>query len=54
MENLAVLDYSTSEIHLYNIDTDDNINEDFIRNNLGLNPDECSWMFGENIKVTLH
>lgn len=49
-EILAIMDYSTSTIHLYEIDENEDVDEDFIKK-MNHNPDECSWMFGENISV---
>ena len=53
MEELVILDYSTSEVHIYKINYETNVNEDYIRS-LGHNPVECNWMFGENINVVKH
>ena len=53
MGELAILDYSTLEVHIYKINHETNLNEDYIRS-LGHNPVECSWMFGENINVIKH
>lgn len=53
MEELVILNYNTSEIHFYKVDADVNIDEDYIRD-LGHNPDECSWMFGEYISIVKH
>lgn len=54
MEELVILNYNTSEAHIYNVSPDVNIDEDYIKNTLGFNPDECSWMFGTNISITKH
>lgn len=51
MEELVILNYNTSEVHIYNVSSDVNIDEDYIKNTLGFNPDECSWMFGTNIEI---
>lgn len=53
LEDLAILCYSTSEIHIYKVHIDDDIDEKYIKN-LGFNPDECSWMFGESINIINH
>lgn len=53
MEELVLLNYSTLEVHFYKVDPNVNIDEDYIRK-LGHNPDECSWMFAENIEVFKH
>ena len=53
MENLVILDYSTASIHFYKVDNDANLDYDYIEK-LGFNPDECSWMFAEDIEVIKH
>ena len=53
MEDLVILNYNTSEVHFYKIGYDTGADEDFIRT-LGHNPNECSWMFGENINIVKH
>ena len=53
MEDLVIIEYSTLSVHFFKVDTDANIDEDYIRK-LGFNPDECSWMFAENIEVFKH
>ena len=53
MENLVILDYSTASVHFYKVDNDANLDYDYIEK-LGFNPDECSWMFAEDIEVIKH
>ena len=53
MEDLVIIDYSTLSVHFYKVDSDANIDEDYITK-LGLNPDDCSWMFAEDIEVIKH
>ena len=53
MEELIIMDYSTLSVHLYKIDSNININEEYIKH-LGYNTDECSWMFGEDIDIFKH
>lgn len=53
MEDLVILDYSTSSIHFYKVDNDADVDYDYIEK-LGFNPDECSWMFAEDIEVIKH
>ena len=53
MEDLVILDYSTSTVHFYKVDKDTNINDDYIEK-LGFNTNECSWMFAEDIEVIKH
>lgn len=47
------MDYNTSGVHFYKVDCGTEIYEDYIRF-LGHNPDECAWMFGDNIEVYEH
>lgn len=53
MKDLVIIDYSTSGVHFYKVDCGTEIYEDYIRF-LGHNPDECAWMFGDNIEVYEH
>lgn len=53
MEQLAILDFNTQEIHIYFCDPEADINEEYI-SNLGYHTSECSWMFGENISIHHH
>ena len=53
MEDLAILDYSTSTVHFYKVDSNADINDDYIEK-LGFNTNECSWMFAEDIEVIKH
>ena len=53
MEDLVILDYNNSTVHFYKVDNDANIDENYIEK-LGFNPDECSWMFAEDIEVIKH
>lgn len=54
MEQLVIVDISVPvEVHIYNVDEDANINEEYIES-LGFNTDYCQWAFGENIKVEFH
>jgi hypothetical protein len=52
MEKLVVLDHCTNTIHVYNLDKEDFISEDYIQN-LGFNVGNCNWMAGE-IEVVKH
>lgn len=57
MGKLAIMDYSTTSIHIYDeeFDTDfepDNMEE--IIADLGYNNDEIYYMFGDNIEVIEH
>ena len=53
MEDLAILDYSTSTVHFYKVDSNADINDDYIEK-LGFNTNECSWMFAEDIEIIKH
>lgn len=53
MEELVIMNYRSSELHFYKVESGTNIDEDYIRF-LGHNPDECSWMFGEYIGIYRH
>ena len=53
MEDLVILDYSTSTVHFYRVDNNANIDENYIEK-LGFNPNECSWMFAEDIGIIKH
>lgn len=53
MENLVILDYSTASVHFYKVDNNADLDYNYI-DKLGFNPDECSWMFAEDIEVIKH
>ena len=53
MEELVIMDYSTSTIHFYQIDSDRVIDDDFILN-LGFNPSSCSWIYDKFIDIRKH
>jgi len=53
MERLAIMDYSNSEIHIYNVDKNTNVDDEYIED-LGYDTGECLWMFGEDITVIEH
>ena len=53
MEDLIILDYSTASVHFYKVDNNADLDYNYI-NKLGFNPDECSWMFAEDIEVIKH
>ena len=53
MEDLVILDYSTASVHFYKVDNDADVDYDYIEK-LGFNPDECSWMFAEDIEIIKH
>ena len=53
MEDLVILDFNNATVHFYKVDKDTNINDDYIEK-LGFNPDECSWIYAEDIDVFKH
>ena len=53
MEELVIIDYNKLAVHFYKVDCDANIDENYIEK-LGFNPDECSWMFAEDIEIIKH
>lgn len=55
MEKLTIVDIQTQEvtIDVYDIDEDENVDEEFIRN-LGFNPDYCHWFFGTSFSIKYH
>ena len=46
MEKLIILDYCTSTVHLYDVEREEPITDEYIVN-LGYNPDDCYWMAGD-------
>lgn len=54
MEELVILDSSTGEIHIYNIDSNLEIDESYIKDVLGIDTNYCTWMFCENAKTIIH
>ena len=53
MEELVILDHSDSSVHFYKVDSNADINDDYIEK-LGFNTNECSWMFAEDIEIIKH
>ena len=53
MEDLVILNYSTSTVHFYKVDSNADINDDYIEK-LGFNTNECSWICAEDIEVIKH
>jgi hypothetical protein len=46
MEKLVVLDYSTGTVHVYNLEREDPITDEYIQD-LGYNVSDCYWMAGD-------
>ena len=53
MEDLVILDYNNSTLHFYKVDSNADIDYNYIEK-LGLNPDDCSWICAEDIEVIKH
>lgn len=53
MKKLAIIDYGSNTIHLYNADDDLKITPDIV-NFLGFNPDKVDIMLGKQIDITNH
>ena len=53
MEDLVILDFNNATIHFYKVDSNADINDDYIEK-LGFNTNECSWIFAEDIEVIKH
>lgn len=52
MEQIAILDYNTENVYVYDItDELEGYNTENLLKELGHNLDNCSVMFGEDIKV---
>lgn len=52
MEELAILEVNTGEVHIYTITYDTDV-VDFIKSE-GLDPECCFWVVNESIKVIKH
>ena len=53
MEDLVILNYSNSTVHFSKVDSNADINDDYIEK-LGFDTNECSWIFAEDIEVIKH
>lgn len=53
MEHLIVMNYCTSSIDIYPIDSECDITEDKLKE-LGYNTDEISYMFTENYSINVN
>mgnify|MGYP007133717037 CR=1 FL=1 len=53
MNRLAVFDYNRMEIHMYNVDSNVKIDDEYV-SNLGFHNSECYHMFGKNIDIVKH
>ena len=53
MKDLVILNYNTASVHFYKVDNNADLDYNYI-DKLGFNPDECSWMFAEDIEVIKH
>lgn len=53
MEELAVIDYNTGEIHIYKIPKESQITDEYL-DYLGHRGKDCYWMVGNNINIIKH
>ena len=53
MEKLIILDYVVPTVHIWDIDSDADIDETYIEN-LGFNTNSCHWMFGDEMEIIHH
>ena len=53
MDDLAVLDYNTGEVHIYKVQEDKEIDSTYL-DSLGHNPDDCYYMVGQFINIIDH
>ena len=47
MEQLAIMDYINQEVHIFNVDSDHDVDI----SELGFRDSDCHYMWGNNIKV---
>ena len=52
MDRLVILEYSTGTVHVYDINMEEPVNDEYI-SNLGYNVDDCYWMTGQ-IDIAFH
>ena len=50
MEKLVIIDYSTTSVHFFDIET----TEDIDIEELGFKESQCSWMFSEEMEIIHH
>jgi len=53
MSQLVILNYSTSTIDVYNINSETMVDEAYITT-LGYNLEECSWMYANELSINFH
>ena len=53
MEKLVILDFEDGSVHFYDVDSEADINEEYI-DNLGFNTDNCYWMFAQELEIIHH
>ena len=53
MEKLIILDYSDTSVHIYNVDSDTEIDESYI-GNLGFHCSNCHWMVSKGLNLYSH
>ena len=52
MEKLIVLDYSTTIVHVHNLEREDPITDEYIQD-LGYDASDCYWMAGD-VEIIYH
>ena len=53
MKKLIILDYTAPIVHIYDVDTEVNIDDEYIEK-LGINTNCACWMFGNDIEMIYH
>jgi len=53
MEQLIILDFTTAEVDIYNVEYDYEPDMDELLDSLGHNANNCQWMFGD-FNITFH
>ena len=53
MERLVILDYIIPTVHIYDIDSDVEVDEGYI-NDLGFNSSCCNWIVGNKMEIIYH
>ena len=53
MKQLIILDFTTAEVDIYNVEYENEPDMDELLDSLGHNANNCQWMFG-NCNITFH
>ena len=51
MEKLVILDFNDASVHFYDVDSEADVDEEYI-SNLGFHT--CLWMFGDEMEIIHH